>query len=248
MQLRNQITQIQIMNEHFFINSIGEAFQMTSIYLFTTTDLTVRFTTALIGAPTTKLWTGVPYRITGANVVRNNIGVNVSNVTSNGGTANPKVIYYNNDGTTGMFTSNSMYASPNSSILIKSDGMIPWIAPLKIQNTTLQNSQYVFASDFSIGKDVDANRTEGNVVIASGAEYEVEATGDVLIGDGTIISGGATLRIWTPGTVTIHGGMVSNTGKIEIYSRDIKVESPFSVEKGGIVLIENYNSDNNVIN
>ena len=206
-------------------------------------DIHCRLTHNLLGDPEVEMWTDIPSLITDYAVTRNNNGIQIQGTlpdscivaycdnTGNHG----RHLYRSSDGAV-----NLTNVSSNSCIMLYKHNYIPSIAPLKIQNTTLQNSQYVFASDFSIGRDVDANRTEGNVVIASGAEYEVEATGDVLIGDGTIISEGATLRIWTPGTVTISGGTVLAGGKVEIFARDMAANGAFDCELGSSVKFEKY--------
>ena len=56
---------------------------------------------------------------------------------------------------------------------------IPDIAPRVIQNTTLNTSQYVIASDVTAGKSVDNSRTNGQVTVTGDIEYEIEHTGEV---------------------------------------------------------------------
>jgi hypothetical protein len=94
--------------------------------------------------------------------------------------------------------------------------VIPYIAPLYLQNDTINYSQYVFASTLLAGRNVDSNRTSGNIVFARGVNYEVEATGNVSLGSGLIVRNGATLKIMTPGTVTINGATVERGGKVII--------------------------------
>lgn len=221
------------------LNTLGYAFRFNTIYHWTMSDLYTRLTTCLIGAPTITLWDSEPSKILGANVIRSNNGISFNSVSHNGNSVTPRAYYYDNNGNMGSFTQSITGISPNSPILITSYNMVPWIAPLPVQNETISNSQYIFASTFSIGKNVDPNRTQGSVVITAGVEYEVEASGNVLISDGTIIRSGGTLRISTPGTVTISGGLICAGGNIEIKAGELIVTSPFEVEHGGTVFINN---------
>lgn len=72
----------------------------------------------------------------------------------------------------------------------------PCIAPTVLQNTTLSNSQYLLASDFTAGESVDTDRTNGNVTISNGIEYEIEASGTVTLEDGFSVEKGATFAVY----------------------------------------------------
>ena len=72
---------------------------------------------------------------------------------------------------------------------------IPYIAPLVLQNTTLSNSQYVIATDVTAGRAVDSGRTAGDVTVANGTEYEIEATGKVLLERGFKVEKGAIFAV-----------------------------------------------------
>ena len=94
--------------------------------------------------------------------------------------------------------------SPNGSILAYRtndyDGCggntYPCIAPTVLQNTTLSNSQYLLASDFTAGESVDTDRTSGYVTISNGIEYEIEASGTVTLEDGFSVEKGATFAVY----------------------------------------------------
>ena len=73
---------------------------------------------------------------------------------------------------------------------------IPYIAPLLLQNENLSNSQYVIASNVIAGAAVDNNRTQGDVVITSGVEYEIEASGTVTLQNGFKVEKGATFAVY----------------------------------------------------
>ncbi len=201
----------------------------------------VALTHNLIGDPEVEMWTDVPGSISSYNVVRNNSGIQVSGSLPD----SCIVAYCDNDGNQGMYTYtggtlNLAGVSPNSCIMLYKHNYLPTIAPLAIQNETIINSQYMFASTLAIGKNVDSGRTQGNVTISSGAEYEVEATGDVLLGDGLVVEDGATLRIWTPGTVTISGGTIKNGATVEVFANEMVTNGAFNCELGSNVKIDNY--------
>ena len=72
---------------------------------------------------------------------------------------------------------------------------LPYIAPLVLQNTTINKSQYVIASDVVAGSNVDNGRTAGDVTISSGTEFEIEHKGGVTLGPNFTVELGATLDI-----------------------------------------------------
>ena len=72
---------------------------------------------------------------------------------------------------------------------------LPHIAPLFIQNTTISNSQYVIADEVKMGKAVDINRTQGNVTVSNGVDYEIESSGKVVLSGGFKVERGASFTI-----------------------------------------------------
>ena len=60
----------------------------------------------------------------------------------------------------------------------------------------LNRSQYVIASDVTAGKSIDSNRTQGDVTIPAGVEYEIEASGAVRLEDGFQVERGATFAVY----------------------------------------------------
>ena len=73
---------------------------------------------------------------------------------------------------------------------------IPYIAPLDLQNITFSKNQYVIASDVTAGKSIDSQRTNGNVIVPDGIEYEIEASGRVTLQDGFQVEKGATFAVY----------------------------------------------------
>ena len=112
---------------------------------------------------------------------------------------------------------------------------IPYIAPMLLQNCDINNSQYVYASSFSAGKAVLPNTTNGNVTIKNGAVYEIEATEDVLLGDGFIVENGAIFAVKTPGKVTIDGCVFQSGAKVKIEAGNVEFIGKFTAELGSKV-------------
>lgn len=82
---------------------------------------------------------------------------------------------------------------------------IPVNAQLIIRNsghaelgTNPSGSQYVIATDVTIGNMVDSNsnRTEGDVTIKDGVDYEIEASGTVTLQDGFSVEQGASFAVY----------------------------------------------------
>ena len=126
-------------------------------------------------------------------------------------------------------------ASPNSIVTVYKNNAIPYVAPLYLQNDTLDASQYFQVNDIHIGKAVDTNRTEGNVVIESGT-LTFESNGDVWIGDGLIIKEGATLIIKNTGKAILSGGLVEGSGTLRIEAgEEIEIQPGFEAKAGANV-------------
>ena len=117
---------------------------------------------------------------------------------------------------------------------------IPYIAPMNLQNCNINNSQYVYASSFSAGNSVVPNITHGNVTIKNGAVYEIEASEDVLLGEGFIVENGATFAIKTPGKVTIDGCVFQCGANVKIEAGKVEVVKSFTAELGSKVEITKF--------
>lgn len=108
------------------------------------------------------------------------------------------------------------------------------MAPLYLQNDTLDASQYFQVNDIHIGKAVDTNRTEGNVVIESGV-LTFESNGDVWIGDGLIIK--VELH-WLQKhcKAILSGGLVEGGGTLQIEAgEEIEIQPGFEAKAGANV-------------
>ena len=145
----------------------------------------------LMGDPSLDVWSDQPQQYLGITVNRSDNAVTVSGITE----PSTIVSYHSNDGTTGSCVTSSSVTltgvSPNSTIMLNKHNLIPYIAPLVLQNTDLEQSQYVFATDVTAGRAVDSGRTAGNVTVKNGAEYEIEASGKVKLAGGFKVEKGA---------------------------------------------------------
>ena len=194
----------------------------------------VKLTHNLLGDPEFEIWTSEPLQYSGIFVSRLDNGFRIS------GTSNTDTIAYcDNYGHQGLIVgnNNSMFISahPSSTLMVFNHDHIPYIAPMMLQNCEISNSQYVYASSFSAGKSILPNNTHGNVTIKNGAEYEIEATDDVFLGEGFIVENGATFALKTPGKVTIDGCVFQSGAKVKIESGNVELVGKFTAEKGSMV-------------
>ena len=151
----------------------------------------------LLGDPVLDLWTDLPQTCSGITVSRTDNSITVSGLPS----GNITVAYCSNDSTIGSKTTSASSltlndVSPNSTVMVYRHNFIPFIAPLVLQNTDLENSQYVIAEDVRMGYNVDSGRTVGNVTVKNGADYEIEAAGDVVIPSGFEVELGASFSVY----------------------------------------------------
>lgn len=152
---------------------------------------------AYIGDPTIELWTDIPQEYSNISITRTENSITVSGLDVD----STIVAYCDNNYHAGYrltsstsLTLNSV--SPNSTIMLFKHNYLPYIAPLSLQNINIKNSQYVIASDVTAGFSVENGRLPGNVVVKSGAEYEIEATGTVTLKHGFKVEKGATFAVY----------------------------------------------------
>ncbi len=191
----------------------------------------------LIGDPEVEMWTSEPQRYEGITV--NRYG---SLYMINGVTASDTIAYCDNDGNVGRVFGMNGFSflngmTPSISIMVYNHEHIPYIAPLLLQDCDINNSQYVYASSFSAGRNVISSSISGNVSIKNGAVYEIEATEDVHLGEGFIVENGATFAIKTPGKVTIDGCVFQCGAKVKIEAGKVEVVKSFTAERGSKVEI-----------
>ena len=193
-----------------------------------------------MGDPEFEIWTSEPQQYEGINVRRSRENYLISGVTSS-----DIISYCDNEGNVGSFYGTDafgliLHLSPSAIVMIYNHDHIPYIAPLKLQNCNINNSQYVYASSFSAGKSIIPNATNGNVTIKNGAIYEIDATDNVLLGEGFIVENGATFAVKTPGKVTIDGCVFQSGAKVKIESGNVEVIGKFTAELGSKVEFTQY--------
>ena len=228
-------------------NCIGAAEALSKAYLNenkdsvneVNTDLAHKVILAhhLIGCPEFSMWTDIPSVYSDISVTRTDHSITVSGAGITGSkiaiTSGVNQLPEVKEATSTNITFAN--ASPSSIVTVYKSNAIPYVAPLYLQNDTLDASQYFQVNDIHIGKAVDTNRTEGNVVIESGV-LTFESNGDVWIGDGLIIKGGATLIIKNTGKAILSGGLVEGGGTLQIEAgEEIEIQPGFEAKAGANV-------------
>lgn len=159
----------------------------------------VNTTHNLLGEPEFEMWTDIPQNFVNINITRSDNSITVCGI----GTDSTIVSLCGNQATEllmKMIISSSSVTfnnvSPNSSIMLYKHNYIPYIAPLVLQKVDLNRSQYVIASDVTAGRSVDSGRTNGDVTVKNGIEYEIEASGTVTLEGGFSVEKGATFAVY----------------------------------------------------
>ncbi len=192
----------QVKNSHYKIGEANKLAKLTNQFNYDLqTDRYICTVQNLLGDPELEIWTtGSPHRFNGVTVVRNDTSITVSNVD-----VDSAIVAYSymqsvpHQGNDTIQLGNSVIfknISPNSTIMVFKHDCIPYIAPLLLQNTDISKSQYIIASDMAAGNSVDSNRTTGDVTIKSGATFEIEASGDVLLNGGVSVEKGASFGVY----------------------------------------------------
>lgn len=224
-----------ILNHLFFeqINNgeyhIGKAEAKSKRRLFTSS---IRFAHNLLGDPEFEIWTDIPVKYTDSDIdiLRNNQGFIVSGSCINGA----RIVVHDTNGgfykKIGRTNSISFSNSPNSHVVIYRHNMIPYFAPICIQNETINSSQYLFANTVNIGMNADSNRTSGYVIFDSNANWTIEASGNVILGSGLILISGASLTIKTKGNININGCTIKNGASLILEGQSINIENNINTE------------------
>lgn len=160
-------------------------------------DEYIPLTHNLLGDPELDMWSDLPQQYSNIGITRTNNTVSISGIDAD----STIVAYYANDGQIGTDTISTdsiklSGISPNSTIMLYKHNYIPYIAPVLLQNISLSNSQYVIASDVTAGNSIDSGRTNGDVIVPDGVEYEIEASGKVTLSDGFRVEQGATFAVY----------------------------------------------------
>ncbi|MBQ7689839.1 MAG: hypothetical protein IJT30_01405 [Muribaculaceae bacterium] len=151
----------------------------------------------LMGDPEFEMWTSSLTPFDSVRVIRSDNGIVVSGIDASNFETTVSFCNNTNQGkqvwTGGTLSFNSV--DPNSVVMVRRHDKLPYIAPLVLQNTTIENSQYIIAHDVVAGSNVDAGRTVGKVTIAESANYEIEYKGMVTFAPGFEVEKGARLTV-----------------------------------------------------
>ena len=155
------------------------------------------FILGCFGDPEVELWTGIPQVYSDISIIRTDNSFIITGLP----TEATIVAYLNKHFL--VKTQNVMSSSitindvlPNSPIMLYQHNYIPYIAPLILQNYNIKGSQYIITNELTAGNSIDSNRINGDVVVNSGAIYEVEASGIVRLEDGFKVEKGATFAVY----------------------------------------------------
>ena len=201
----------------------------------------IRLTHNLLGDPSIDMWTDIPQVLTEADVYIDRSSPNSISVSSqylNGCT----VVACSTNGmcVSKTATSNNISftnISPNSHIVIYRHNMLPYLAPIQIQDEIINNSLHYFADVVNIGTFAYPDRESGNVILDSNADVVIEALGDVTLGPGLILNSGASLAIKTPGKVAIDGCIINNGATIKIEALETEITNEFNAQEGAVIEI-----------
>ena len=149
---------------------------------------------AYIGDPLVDIWTAIPHLYRSIYVTRTDHSINISGID----TDSTIVTYCDNDYIFKQTVNSynvSLNCSPNASVMIYRHNCIPYIIPTVLQNVNLFGSKYMIAGDFMAGNSVDSIRTNGDVIVKQGANYEIEAAGTTRLCGGFQVELGASFSV-----------------------------------------------------
>ena len=216
---------------------IAEAFSKMSYY-----SHHLCLTHNLLGDPEFEIWTDIPVKYGEAEIEVQRYGDDIAvaeNIVDS-----CKIVVCTPDGeihqrVTGVSGwHNFPGVSPNSAVMIYHHNMIPYIAPLIVQNQTYTKSQYLLASTVQMGKYVNEFCDYGNVVFDAGVDFVVDASGDVYLRKGVIVNPGATVTVKSSGTVTLDGIIVKSGGTLTVEAAETEITSSFEAQDGAMFEIK----------
>ncbi len=225
----------QLKNNHFNIG-IAEACSKiieNSPYLNEFESHYIRLTHNLLGDPELEIWTDIPVKYTDADIdiYRSDQGISVSGDCLEG--AKIVVLNTNGDILNGIgkaVGSTTFSASPNSHVVIYRHNMIPYLAPLNIQNETINTPWHYFTSSVNIGSNADSNRASGAVIFDYNTNCTIDASGNVTLGPNLTIKSGATLTIRTKGYININGCTLKSGATLNLEGQNINIENNINAE------------------
>lgn len=154
----------------------------------------------LMGEPELSIWTKEPINNDNISIVRNDNAISISGLSQEDGDIS---IAYCDDKITGkVITTNSSITipniSPSSLLIIYGHNYLPFVAPLSLQDCHITNFQHVIVPSALIGRNIDNNRMQGDVVIDNGAKYVIESANGVIISNGFTVKSGSSFEVILP--------------------------------------------------
>lgn len=224
----------EIHNGNYYLGKVEVLTKIKCGYLW------ARIIHNLLGDPEFEMWTDIPQYYNGVNISRGNQDISLSGAELTGSYVgitdfSGNAAKYKIDGNN--WSINCF--SPNSSILLYRHNNIPEFMPLNIQNESITGSHYMLASSLSIGKNIDQNRSSGNVSFCNGAHVTFKVTGNVELADGFEVKSGASVTIISDGVVSINGGNIENEGKLHIVAKSTDIKHSFATARGAELNITN---------
>lgn len=185
--------------EENFAQNLNNYYRAAEIESFTKSEKVNWFTLThnLMGDPEFSIWTHAPEEIGDIVLSYTDNSIIISGVVE---TLDKTTIGYSNNISSGLraipiANGEISNISPNSVVMIYRHNAYPFISPLKLQNCEISNSQYVFVPNAMIGRNIDGNRTPGNVVIRENANYEIETKNGIEISPGFKVEKGASFSV-----------------------------------------------------
>ncbi len=152
----------------------------------------------LIGDPEFQVWTKSPYNNNDVIITRTDNAIHISGINGDSAT----VAYCDNQTQKIVKAINGEAlitpVNPSGSIVVCAQNHLVYIAPLILQNYTINKSQYVLATEITAGSNIDSSRSIGEVVIKTGADYEIQCSGKIEFNGGFSVEKGASLAVFKP--------------------------------------------------
>ncbi len=128
---------------------------------------------------------------------------------------------------------------PNSIVTVYRHNAIPIVLPVKLQNGSWGRTvrTEIMVNDLAIGSEVDANRTKGSYTFGTGCNAVINANGAVELHPGFKVEDNAVLTINSKKKVTIYGGDLIGTAKLNINAPVVNIVKNFKAKKGTILSI-----------
>ena len=151
----------------------------------------------LFGDPELNVWTDIPVQLQNIAVIHEGNRIVINNLPQNDSLL---IAVLHNNGTPVQYKSNCSQCvisnvNPNSTVMVYHKNYLPYIAPLYLQNERITSSQFVIANEVYAGSMVDSNRATGELIIASGVEFEIDAKDSVTLAPGFKVEKGALFSV-----------------------------------------------------